>query len=231
MLQRRESDVAWRGTDVIRVLVNDPDPLASAGLRAVFDDVLDIEVISDLDDPTQVDQIAPRARPHVAVLSVTDSGRSSSAVIARVSAAGVAVLTLTLDEDDGLLLSTLESGASGNRVKSAGPDELVRAVRSLGQGRTALSDRQSRILLDGWLRNRRRVESLEAQRAAGLLTLREREIVRAVTRGRTNRQIAVELHCAPSTVKAHLATVFTRLGVANRVELAILGLRAGLLDD
>jgi DNA-binding NarL/FixJ family response regulator len=216
---------------VIRVLVHDPDPLAAAGLRAVFAGATGIEVVTSAAGIESVVEPAAPTRRQVAIVSVSNRADTSMVVIERLASAGTAVLTLTLDEDDDLLLATLESGASGNRTKSANPDELIRAVRGLADGRPALSDRQSRLLLDQWVLGRRSPGHIEARRAAARLSAREREVVRAVTRGLTNSQIATELHCAPTTVKAHLAAVFTRLGVTNRVALAILGLRAGLLDD
>ncbi|MFJ3383401.1 MULTISPECIES: LuxR C-terminal-related transcriptional regulator [unclassified Curtobacterium] len=220
-----------KGEGLIRVLVHEPDPLAAAGLRGVFESAAGIEVVTSTAGIGSVTQPAAPTRRQVAVVSVADRTRASMAEIERLARAGIAVLTLTLEEDDDLLLATLEAGASGNHVKSADPDELVHAVRSLADGHPALSRRQSRLLLDHWVRTRRNPGRIEARRAAELLSARERDVVRAVTRGMTNSQIAAELHCAPTTVKAHLATVFTRLGVTNRVALAILGLRAGLLDD
>lgn len=216
---------------VILVDVVDPDPLAAAGIRSILERVPGIEVIPE---PAQTEQVGGRAtelHPHVTLLTVAEHSRVALSAIERLRVAGTAVLTLTLGEDDRLLLATLEAGASGNREKSASPDDLIRAVRLLAEGLPALSDRQSQLLLNEWVRDQCDPERAEARRAAALLTLREREVARAVTRGLTNSQIAAELHCAPTTVKTHLGAVFLRLGVTNRVGVAILGLRAGLLDD
>lgn len=219
------------GRAVIRVLVHDPDPLAAAGLRAVFGGAAGIEVVTSAAGIEPIVESAGPTRPQVAIVSVANRADTSMVGIERLASAGIAVLTLTLAEDDELLLATLEAGASGNRTKSASSDELFHAVRGLADGQPALSDRQSRLLLDQWVLGRRSPGRTEARRAAARLSAREREVVRAVTRGLTNSQIAAELHCAPTTVKAHLAAVFTRLGVTNRVALAILGLRAGLDED
>lgn len=215
---------------LIRVLVDDPDPLAGAALRAIFSSDTDFDVHAGrpLDEPGR-SQTPMRAR--VAVLTVADGSRASMASIEQLSAVGVAVLTLTLHEDDDLLVATLRAGASGNRVKSTHPDELVHAVRRLAEGHPALSERQSRLVLDDWARRRRTPEEIDAQRATRSLTAREREVVAGVTRGMTNNEIARALHCSPTTVKAHLAAVFTRLGVTNRVRVAVIGMRAGLLGD
>lgn len=214
-----------------RVVVLDPDPLAGAALRAILERASGITVVPESAELAVPGRAVLERRADVALLTVTEDDLAATRTIGRLRAAGTAVLTLTLGEDDRPLLATLEAGASGNREKSVSPDELVRAVRRLADGRPALSDRQSQLLLDEWIRRQRDPERVAARRAAARLTDREREVVCAVTRGLTNDQIATELLCSPTTVKTHLAAVFGRLGLTNRVSLAVLGLRAGLLDD
>ncbi|MDF2918475.1 MAG: response regulator receiver protein [Microbacterium sp.] len=95
----------------------------------------------------------------------------------------------------------LKAGASGYLVKDTPPLEIIEAIRETARARLAV------------------------------LTPREKEVAREVGAGHTNAEIAELLHCSPSTVKAHLGSVFTALNVQNRVQLAILAYDAGLLDD
>jgi DNA-binding NarL/FixJ family response regulator len=123
----------------------------------------------------------------------------------------------------------LNAGASGYLLKDTPPREIIQAVRETAEGRTVLSPRHARVLLDRYSRDGTGRRALSAAEALSVLTEREREMVAGVTAGLTNPEIAAELHCSPATVKAHLGSIFTQLGINNRVSLAILGHDAGLI--
>jgi DNA-binding NarL/FixJ family response regulator len=221
-----------RGSNgLIRVGIINPDPLAGAAIRRLLACAGDMSVVLEATDGTVAVRDLGTTRPDVAIVSVTTITRSTTAVIEHLSAIGIAVLTLTLETDDAALMAMLAAGARGTRPKSADSDALIDAVRRLAAERPALSDRQVELLVDDWVHRRRHPDAVRACRAIRSLTTREREVVRGVSRGLTNSEIAAELHCAPTTVKAHLASIFARLAVANRVQLAVLGFHAGMVDE
>lgn len=221
-----------RGSNArIRIGIIDPDPLAGAAIRRLLACAGDMSVVLEATDGADAARDLGAIRPDVAIVSVTTMARSTTAVIEHLSAIGIAVLTLTLEADDAALMAMLEAGARGTLPKSADSDALIDAVRRLADERPALSDRQVELLVADWVDRRRHPDAVRARRAIRSLTTREREVVRGVSRGLTNSEIADELHCAPTTVKAHLASIFARLAVTNRVQLAVLGFHAGMVDE
>lgn len=126
-------------------------------------------------------------------------------------------------------MDSLAAGASGFLLKTSAPHEIMGAIRSVMVGDAVLSPRSTRQLLDRLGRDGAVEQRRAARDTVGALTAREREVAVAVARGLTNAAIAGELYLAEPTVKAHISTIQTKLNVANRVGIAVLAERAGLL--
>lgn len=138
------------------------------------------------------------------------------------------VLVLTTFDDDALLLQALTLGARGYLLKDVTVEQLSRAVRTLADGGTliapSLTDRLLRTLRGAPL------PAGAADVPAQPLSTREREVLRLVAEGCSNRQIAEVLHLAPGTVKNHLSAVLLKLGARDRTNAVLRALREGLLD-
>lgn len=212
------------------VLIVDDDPLVRAGLTMILGATNDLVVVGEAADAEEAIRQAKRLAPDVVLMDLRMSGMDGRRATAELQklASPPRVLALTTFDTDEHVISVLDAGASGYLLKDTPPQEIIRAVRETGAGRTILSSRHARVLLDRYAENDTAMQRDEAVRLLSVLTQREREVVAYVAEGLTNIEIATRLHCSPATVKAHLANIFAQLQIPNRVRLAILGHDAGL---
>lgn len=214
-----------------RVLLVDDDPLVCAGLRLILASAADMEVVGEVRDGDEVVPAVQAHGPDVVLMDLRmprmDGIAATRAVRALPKAPQIVALT-TWDVDDAVLRS-IAAGAAGFLLKSAGPEEIVGAVRAVVGGDAVLSPRSTRQVLDHLARDEDEDQRREAARAMGELSGREREIVRAVGHGKSNGEIAQQLFLGEATVKTHLSSAQNKLGARNRVEVAVLAERAGLL--
>lgn len=169
-----------------------------------------------------------RRSPHVVLMDLNMpgiSGVETTRMLAeRPDAPAVLVLTVSIGEAD--VLDALEAGAAGYLLKDAPPGDIARAIRASLEGDTPLSPRVARILVD-----RARV-GLAASASTDLkatLSERELQVLRLLCEGLDNGEIAGRLYISATTVKHHVSSIFTKLGVANRVQAAIEAVRAGVI--
>ncbi|GAA3013892.1 response regulator transcription factor [Streptosporangium longisporum] len=221
---------------MIRVLVADDEPMIRAGVRAILSTDPGIAVVAEAAGGREAVDLARRHRPDVAVLDVRmpgGDGIEASAEIRRtVPATGVVILT-TFGEDD-YILRALGGGAAGFLVKSGDPEELIAGVRAVADGAAYLSPRvAARVVAHlaagdaGALAGRRRA----ARARVDTLTAREREVLGFLGTGLSNGQIARRLGVAEGTVKAHVSSILTRLGVDNRAAAAVVAHEAGVVAE
>lgn len=217
--------------EVIRVLLVDDDPMVRAGLRYMLQSAPDIEVVGEAGDGAEVVPAVRQCVPHVVLMDLrmpgTDGIVATEAVRSLPNPPHVIALT-TWDVDDAVM-GSLAAGASGFLLKTSGPDEIMHAIRSVVSGDAVLSPRSTRQLIDRLARDGASQARRDAAKAMRSLTAREREVAVAVAHGWTNSEIAQKLFIAEATVKAHLAAMQTKLGVRNRVDIAVLAERAGLV--
>ena len=215
----------------MRVLLVDDDPLVCAGLELMLSAAGGIAVIGSVGDGDQVVEAVQRHSPDVVLMDVRmprmDGITATRALLALANPPRVLVLT-TFAEDHGVLRS-IEAGAAGFLLKTAGPAQIIDSVRAVAAGEGALSAASVRqvfahVAADPVVTVRR-----EAAQQLAQLTNRERDIVVLVAGGLTNSEVARQLFLSEATVKTHLASAQNRLGCTNRVEVAVLAERAGLL--
>ncbi|GAA2383259.1 response regulator transcription factor [Nonomuraea africana] len=208
----------------IRVLIVDDDALVRAGLSMILGGTDDIEVAGEAADGDQVPRMVAEHRPDVVLMDIrmprVDGLTATEAL--RSTANPPEVVVLTTFHADAQVLRALRSGAAGFLLKDIPPAELVRAIRKVAAGEPILSPAVTRQLIshvsDGGAGGRR-------ERARSLLTSlseREREVAVAVGRGRSNAEIGAELYMSVATVKAHVSRILTKLGLNNRVQIALL---------
>ncbi|MGC5629627.1 response regulator [Georgenia sp. Z1344] len=208
---------------MIRVLVVDDDALVRSGLSMILASVDDLEVVAEAADGRAGVEAAIAHRPDVVLMDVRMpvlDGITATAEITRaVPTARVCVLTtFQLDE---YVFGALRSGAAGFLLKDAGPRQIVDAVRSVAAGEAILSPAATRTLIDAYAPMDDTAEVAAARRLLDELTPREREVADAVARGESNAEIAAALHMSETTVKSHVTRIFGKLGVDNRVKVAI----------
>lgn len=215
----------------IRVLLVDDDPLVRAGLRYLFDSADDLVVVAEVGDGEAAVAAVREHRPDVVLMDLRLPGIDGITATGRVRALPDPphVIALTTWDVNDAVLRSLEAGASGFLLKSADPAAILGAVRSVMDGDAILSPRSTRQLLDHLRSDDAVGHRRAAEQAISGLTDREREVCRAVGHGLTNAEIARQLFIAEATVKAHLSGIQTKLGARNRVDIAVLAERAGLL--
>lgn len=215
----------------IRILLVDDDPLVRTGLRFLFDSADDLDVVDEVGDGSEVEASVLKHRPDVVLMDLgmpRVGGIDATRIVRRVPSPPHVIVLTTWDVDDAVI-DSLEAGASGFLLKSDPPADILRAIRSVGSGDAVLSPRSTRHLLDRLSRDQAVDQRRQAQVSMQKLTDREREIAREAALGLTNAEIGAQLFLADATVKSHLSTIQTKLGVRNRVEIAVLAERAGLL--
>jgi DNA-binding NarL/FixJ family response regulator len=214
----------------VDVLVVDDDPLVRAGLAMMLGGVPDIRVVAEAGDGSEVLALVDRHRPHVVLMDIrmpkVDGLTATEAVRARGNPPEVLVLT-TFDADQHVLRA-LRAGAAGFLLKDTPPAEIVAAVRQVAAGTPVLSPAVTKRLIarvaeTGVADRRGRAAARLAE-----LNAREREVAVEVGKGRSNAEIAKALHLSVPTVKTHVSSILTKLGLNNRVQIALLTHDAGL---
>jgi DNA-binding NarL/FixJ family response regulator len=212
----------------IRVLVADDQELVRTGLRMILDAQDGIEVVGEAADGREAVAHARRLRPDVCLfdirMPVLDGIEATQALAGPDVADPMAVVVVTTFDLDEYVYAALRAGARGFLLKDAGPEMLAQAVHAAAAGDALISPSITARLLDAFAGAG---PSRPAAQPVEPLTEREEEVMAAVARGRTNREIADELYIALSTTKTHIASLMTKLGARNRVELAMWAYETG----
>ncbi|MFD8219933.1 response regulator [Streptomyces sp. NPDC059697] len=218
--------------NAIRLLLVDDDPLVRAGLSFMMGGADDIEIVGEAADGSEVEALVDRTRPDVVLMDirmpVVDGLTATERLRGREDAPQIVVLT-TFHADD-QVLRALRAGAAGFVLKDTPPVEILAAVRRVAAGDPVLSPAVTRQLMEhaaGAAPGGRRTG---ARDRIGALNDREREVAVAVGRGSSNADIAAELYMSVATVKTHVSRILAKLGLNNRVQIALLTYDAGLLE-
>jgi DNA-binding NarL/FixJ family response regulator len=206
------------------VLVED-ETMVRLGLRELIEAEGDLEVVGEAADGVDALAVVQRARPEVVVMDIRLPALDGIEATRRIVALPdpPAVLLLTTFGSDQYLLEGLRAGASGFFLKSASPEQLAEAIRTVASGESIVSPRMTRALID-------RIVGVEPRSGQSLdmLSARELEVLEWIARGASNHEIARQLHLALPTVKSHVRHILAKLGVPNRLQLIVLARSSGL---
>ncbi|WP_442791401.1 response regulator [Micromonospora sp. NBC_01739] len=220
------------GTPPVRILIVDDDALVRAGLSMILGGTPDLTVVGEAADGSEVLAATTACRPDVVLMDIRMPRMDGLAAteLLRALPKPPEVLVLTTFDADEHVLRALRAGAGGFLLKDTPPAEIVRAVRRVAAGEATLSPTVTRSLIAhvtaGTVADPRRDRA--ARLLAGL-TERERAVAVALGRGCTNAEIAAELFMSVATVKAYVSRLLARLGLNNRVQVALLVHDAGLV--
>jgi len=206
---------------VIRLVIADDHPIVRAGLTALFSLEPDVEVVAEASTADEAVDLATDRNPDVVLMdlqfgSTATSGADATRRIRSLEAAPY-VLVLTNYDSDADILSAVEAGASGYLLKDAPPHELIAAVRAAAAGESALAPVITSRLLG----------RMRAPQAS--LSTREIQVLELVAAGRSNTEVAAELFVSDTTVKSHLAHIFSKLGVNSRTAAVSSARRQGII--
>ena len=212
----------------IRVVVADDQLLVRTGLTMILNAQPGIEVVGEAKDGHEAVAVARELRPDVCLFDIRMPGIDGVEATRQLARPGVenplAIVVITTFDLDEYVHGALKAGARGFLLKDAGPELLVQAIHAAANGDALISPDITRRLLTtlaGLERASPPTQPIEP------LTEREEEVLLTVARGRTNTEIAVDLHISLSTVKTHIASLMAKLGVRNRVEIAIWAYETG----
>jgi DNA-binding NarL/FixJ family response regulator len=204
---------------VIRVLLAEDHAVVRIGLERLLAGVEDIEVVGSAADGAEAVELAAQTRPDVVLMDlampVLDGRRATRRIVEANPEVHVVVLTSFSDREQ--ILEALDSGAVGYLLKDADPDELIRGIRAAARGESPLAPKAASALL--------RARTTPAARE---LSAREREVLALLAEGLPNKVIARRLEISEKTVKAHVTSIFQRIGVTDRTQAALWAHRHGV---
>ena len=213
---------------VVRLVVVDDDPMVRAALRMMLGGDSGLVVVAEASDGEEALRVVPASDADVVLMDIRMPVRDGLSATEELLAADPAlkVIVLTTFDTDDMVLRALRIGAAGFLLKDTPPARLVEAIRTVASGQPMLSPSVTAQLIAAVTRTDRVADEQDRTRSArdalDTLTERERDVADAVARGLSNADIAAELYMGVPTVKTHVGRLFTKLGVENRVQVAIL---------
>ncbi len=210
---------------MIRILIVDDHAVVREGLRAFLQLQEGLEVVGEAGDGEQAVEQALRVEPDVILMDLImpklDGVQAMRELRRNAPRSRVIVLTSFLDDER--VLPAIQAGAAGYLLKNVEPAELARAVHAAHGGEAVIDPSVAAALVES-IAQRPNLDGAQER-----LTRREREVLGLITRGRSNKRIALELGISEKTVKAHVGHVLEKLGVSDRTQAAMLAVRDGFV--
>jgi len=201
-----------------RILLVDDHTLFRSGIRALLASQEDIDIVGEAGEGSEALKLCQILKPDIVLLDLNMPGLSGLEVLKLMleDSPQQSVIMLTLSEEADDLLKALQLGAKGYLLKNSNVDYLVNAIRLVAQGGTAIQPEMTSTLVAG-LRQNKKEETEEKEQ----LTLREKEVLKLVSSGQSNKEIARKLDIGESTVKFHIQSILRKLNLSSRVQAAV----------
>jgi two-component system, NarL family, response regulator LiaR len=212
--------------DRIEVLIADDHPVVRHGLRAFLQLQEDFDIVGEAGDGHEAVAEVQKLRPDVVLLDLVMPNLDGIDAIRQIRQASpdTKVIVLTTFADDEKVFPAVRAGAAGYLLKDVEPKELVDAIRTVHRGEGLLHPRVASKLMSEFAGEHERADTFEA------LTDREKEVLRLIARGMSNREIARELVLSEKTVKTHVSNILAKLRLADRTQAALYAVRNRLVD-
>jgi DNA-binding NarL/FixJ family response regulator len=217
---------------MIRVLLADDQALLRMGFRMILEAQPDIEVVGEASDGAAAVSMTRALRPDVVLMDVRMPGMDGIQATDNVRSAfpDTRVLILTTYDLDEYVFAGLKAGASGFLLKDAPPEELLTAIRTVAEGEAVLAPTATRRLIDQFVPMLPDpAQRQDRQELLARLTDRERAVFTLIATGRSNREIAAELHLSEGTVKVHVGRILAKLDLRDRVQAVVLAYESGII--
>ena len=219
------------GSVTIRVLIADDQELVRTGLSMILDAQPDIEVVGQASDGNEAVALARRLRPDVCLFDIRMPGLDGIQATRILAGPDIqdpmAVVIITTFDLDEYVFDALRAGAKGFLLKDAGSELLAQAIRAAANGDALIAPNVTVRLLHAFSS----ATPSPVPQPIEPLTEREEQVLADVARGLSNSEIATNLYITLSTVKTHIASLMTKLGARNRVEIAIWAHQTGRMRD
>lgn len=212
----------------IRLLLVDDHAVVRSGLRMLLASEGDVEIVGEAGSGSEAVSAAGSARPDVILMDIglPDMSGIEAARAVKSKYPEIAVVALTIHEDEEYFFKMLEAGASGYVPKRAAPEELLTAIRTAASGEVYLYPSLAKLLVKDYLSQEREIENKPALDG---LTEREQEVLTRLADGATNDEIASALVISPKTVERHRENIMRKLNLHSRAELVRYAIRKGII--
>lgn len=209
-------------------MVVDDDAMVRRLLRTILSAEDDVEVVAEASDGDEVVTAVQAHRPDVVLMDLRMARVDGVTATQRLRtlAGAPGVIAMTSFDTETAILDAVRAGAGGFLAKDAEPGEIVAAVRAVAAGDGALSPRAARTVMRQVHADPAAAAREDALTRLAVLTERERDVARGVAAGMSNAEIAAQAYLGEATVKTHVTSALTKLGLANRVQLAVVVARA-----
>jgi two-component system, NarL family, response regulator LiaR len=207
----------------IRILLVDDHSVVRQGLRMFLELDPEIEVIGEASNGAEALELLARQKPDVVVMDIlmpVMDGITAIQAIRR-DYPGIEVIALTSVLEDASVVNAIRAGAIGYLLKDTGAEELRRSIKAAANGQVQLSPEAAARLM----------REIRAPESPEKLTERETEVLRLLASGKTNKEIALALHVSETTVKSHVSSILSKLGVPSRTQAALYAVRIGLVAE
>jgi DNA-binding NarL/FixJ family response regulator len=214
----------------ISVVLVDDQALVRTGFAMILDAQPDIEVIGEASDGAQAVATTRQLRPDVVLMDVQmpkmDGLEATGRIVQHPDIESRVVILTTFERDD-YVFEALRAGASGFLLKNAPSEELVHAVRVVAAGDALLTPAVTRRVIEGYARRPGpRRDTAELSR----LTQRETQVLQLLATGKSNAELAAQLYLGEGTIKSHVSSVLTKLGLRDRVQAVVFAYESGLVE-
>ncbi len=214
---------------MIDVLVVDDQALVRAGFSFLVDASPDLRVVGEAADGRDAVAMAHATHPDVVLMDIRmpnlDGIEATRQILSDTDSGNTRVLILTTFDLDEYVYGALGAGASGFLLKDSPPEDLLEAIRVIAAGNALLSPSVTRTLIKEFA-SRVAPSNVDA-RVLDALTPREREVLLAIARGRSNTEIAEDLHMSSATAKTHVSRILAKLGARDRAQLVVIAYETG----
>ncbi len=215
----------------ITILIVDDHAVLRTGLKLLLESQADMEIIGETGSGIEALKLAKELKPRVILLDLSLEDLNGIDILSELKAIdpSIKILVLTMHDDEGYLHKVLEGGGDGYILKKAADIELITAIRAVNRNEVFLDPSLTRAVLKN-IYNTHRQESADGEKKEEILSNREKEVLRLVALGYTNKQIAKELVVSIKTVESHKARIREKLNMSYRSDLVKYAIQKGLID-
>lgn len=214
----------------IRILIADDHRVVREGLVAILKSRSDMDVVGEAVNGFEVIEKTKALKPDVILMDISMpqmNGVEATRAVRKISPE-IGIVVLTMHDDDATIFELVRTGVHGYLLKDADSSEIVKAIQSIYKGESIIHPSIARKILGEFSQ----LEPEQVKKAPQMYNLsgREVDVLRRVAKGKTNKEIASELHLSEKTIKNHVRNIFHKMGVYDRTEAAMKGVQEGIID-